>query len=128
MKSLFTVLKNIFAAIGVVISVVFIIFGISTPSGTDWRWSEERKIIHDTSYIAIERGVHDHAVDKVRVILVSSDQRRELWSSYMKTKPEVSWTSSNVISIRYIKEESHSYWPQVGIDDDVYYVNLSYKN
>ncbi len=45
----------------------------------------------------------------------------------MQTEPEAAWISSDVIGITYLKEESHSYWPQVKVGHKTYDVILAYK-
>jgi hypothetical protein len=124
-------LKNIFAIIGflglVLLASVF--FTSTQTLGTGWSWTEEVRVNSNNkiTYLLVERGSHPDAVDRVKITLVNNDDKRELWSSYMKTEPEARWLDEKTIGISYKKEESHSYWPQVSIDDRQYKVILSYK-
>ena len=129
MNIVVAILKNIFAIIGLLGVMAFISQIVTSTPGTGWKWSEESRVVDQRtkSYIAIERGVHRDAVDRVRMVLVSGGERREVWSSYMRAEPEAAWKSSDVIGITYLREESHSYWPQVEVGNKIYNVNLSYK-
>lgn len=125
-----SVLKNILAIIGLLAILLFFSNLVSTPSGTGWSWAEESRVHsknYNDSYISIERGKHRDAVDRVKVVLIVNDKRRELWSSYMKTEPVVGWLKANTIGISYIKGESHSYFPQVTVGERTYDVLLTYK-
>jgi hypothetical protein len=130
MNSAYQFLKSAFALIGVLLVLVFTAEVFSVSSGTGWKWNKESQINHvkfDSTYVAIERGRHNDAVDRVRVVLISDGIKRELWSSYMKTEPEVSWVNDTTVGIIYNKEESHSYWPEVTLDQKIYEVQLSYR-
>ncbi len=127
MKKILPVLSSIFAVIGIISVGIILSEVITSTPGTGWSWSEENRIQNNSSYVTIERGKHDEASDRVRVVLFVDGKSRELWSSYMASEPLVTWVNANTISISYLKEESHSYWPQVSFGEDAYNVTLSYK-
>jgi len=125
----FNTLKNIFAVLGFIGSVMILLFVIS-PKSHEWEWSEKSKIESPSKLVSavIEIGTHPDAVDRVRVVLKNQQGKfKELWSSYDKTNPTINWIDDTGLLITYKKEESHSFWPSVKLDNTIYNVSLKYR-
>ena len=126
---MFNIVKNIFSVVGLIGSII-LISSIETISPNDWKWSERENIKNrNKSAIAIiEIGKHDDAGDRIRILLKNEEnQSQELWSSYAKAEPSVTWVSDTSLVITYTKEESHSFWPEVELNKIIYNIALKYR-